>query len=91
MHLHGIVREAALEEFPPGSDRVEMVLKVQGVGAGQPRRIVIPFELLLRDPDLEPEAVAGHAFQAEVAEAETGRWLVAEITFASRRVLRPEG
>jgi hypothetical protein len=89
MQLRGIVRAATLEEFPPGSERVNMVLKVQGVGAGQPRTIIIPMEILLRDPDLEPEAIEGHAFRAEVAEAEPKRWLVTEIAFADRRILRP--
>ncbi|MBX6314255.1 MAG: hypothetical protein IRY99_15285 [Isosphaeraceae bacterium] len=88
MHLHGIVQTAELEENPPGSDRIEMVLRVQGVGPGQPRRLVIPFEMLLEDPSLEPETIAGHAFQAEVTEAEPRRWVVTAITFAARRVLR---
>jgi hypothetical protein len=91
MQLRGIVRAATLEEYPPGGDRVEMVLKVQGVGAGQPRTIIIPFEVLLADQELEPEAVEGHAFQAEVVEDEPNRWLVAAITFARRRILRPPG
>jgi hypothetical protein len=43
MHLRGIVQAADLEENPPGSDRIELVLRVQGVGPGQPRRIVIPY------------------------------------------------
>lgn len=88
MHLRGIVQSATLEEFPPGSDRVEMVLRVQGVGAGQPRKIVVPFEILLQEADLDPEAVAGHAFEAEVTEAEANRWLVTAIAVASRRILR---
>ena len=36
MHLHGIIRTATLEEIPPDSGNIEMVLKIQGVGAGQP-------------------------------------------------------
>ncbi|HEX8203456.1 MAG TPA: hypothetical protein VF590_23470 [Isosphaeraceae bacterium] len=88
MQLRGIVRAASLEEYPPGGDRVEMVLKVQGVGAGQPRTIIIPFELLLRDQDLEPDAVLGHAFQAEAVEDGPGRWLVTTIAFAQGRILR---
>ena len=67
-----------------------MVLRVQGVGAGQPRRIVIPFDLLLQDQDIEPEAVAGHAFQAEVIEAEPKRWLVTAIAFTHHRILRKD-
>jgi hypothetical protein len=90
MHLHGIVRTATLTENPPGSDTIEMVLTLQGVGPGQPRTIVVPFDLLLQDPTLEPEAIAGHAFQAEAIEAGPTRWVVTEIAFASRRVLRSE-
>ena len=69
---------------------VEMHLRLQGVGPGQPRRVVVPFELLLRDPSLEPETIAGKAFQAEVVEAAPGRWVVADIAFGERRVLRSE-
>jgi hypothetical protein len=88
MRIHGIVRIATLEENPPGSDRIEMVLRAQGVGADQPRRLVIPYELLLEDPTLEPEQVAGKGFQAEVADRGEGRWEVVEIQLASGRVLR---
>ena len=30
-----------------------MVVRVQGVGAGQPRLLVIPFSVLLADPELD--------------------------------------
>jgi hypothetical protein len=88
VHLRGIVQTATLEEFPPNSERIEMVLKVQGVGPAQPRTIVVPFELLLRDPSLEPEAVAGRGFEADVNQAGDRRWVVSRIAFAGR-VLRP--
>jgi hypothetical protein len=88
VRIRGIVQEATLQENPPGSDTIEMVLRVQGVGPGQPRTIIIPFELLLQDPTLEPESIAGHAFQAEVTEAEPRRWVASEIAFAARRILR---
>jgi hypothetical protein len=90
MHLHGIVMSATLAENPPGSDRIEMVLRVQGVGPGQPRSVVVPFEVLLNDPTLEPDLVAGHAFQAEVTEEAKHRWVVTKIEFAANRVLRGE-
>ena len=32
MRLHGLIRSAELQENPPGSDQIEMVLLVQGVG-----------------------------------------------------------
>jgi hypothetical protein len=88
MRVRGIVQSAELAEDPGGSDRVEMILWVQGVGRDQPRRLVIPFELLLQDSSLDPENVCGHGFQAEVDEAEPGRWIIREVGFASGRVLR---
>jgi hypothetical protein len=88
MQIRGIVRIATLEENPPGSDQIEMVVRVQGVGAGQPRLLVVPYTLLLADPELDPEIIQGKGFQAEVAQDESGRWLVTEIAFASGRVLR---
>lgn len=91
MHMHGIVMSADLEEDPPGSGAIDMILRVQGVGAGQPRRIVIPYALLLRDEALDPESIQGHAFQAEVEEAAPKRWVVNEIAFANNRVLRGDG
>jgi hypothetical protein len=88
MHLHGIVMAAELVEEPPESGRIEMALRIQGVGPGQPRRIIVPFERMLSDPSLEPDLVAGKAFQAEVIEVESKRWEVVEIAFAERRILR---
>ena len=90
MHMHGIVMSAALEEDPPGSGSIDMVVRVQGVGAGQPRRIVIPYALLLLDEGLDPEAIQGHAFRAEV-EQDGKRWVVREIALAGKRVLRDDG
>jgi hypothetical protein len=88
MRMKGIVQSAGLEENPPGSDAIEMILKVQGVGAGQPRKVVIPFDLLLQDLSLDPDAVEGHAFEAEVEQAPDARWLVTQIQFAEKRILR---
>lgn len=88
MHIHGIVRVATLEEDPPGSERINMVLRVQGVRPGQPRLLVVPYELLLTDPGLEPEQVQGKGFEAEASEDASGRWVVVEIAFAAGRVLR---
>jgi hypothetical protein len=90
MRLRGVVRTADLQENPAGSDRIEMTLKVQGVGPGQPRSVVIPFELLLENEALDPEGVSGRGFDAEVSQDEDGRWVVSVIAFASK-VLRPEG
>lgn len=88
MRIRGIVRTATLEENPPGSDRIEMALRAQGVGPDQPRTFIVPYDLLLADPELDPDAVQGKRFEAEVDEAEPGRWVVREIAFASGQFLR---
>jgi hypothetical protein len=88
MQIRGIVRTATLAENPPGTDEIEMTLRVQGVGAGQPRLLIVPYELLLQNPSLDPEVVMGKGFQAEVVELEPGRWVVVDISLASGRVLR---
>ena len=88
MRIRGIVQTATLEENPPGSDRVELILRVQGVGPGQPRTFVVPYDLLLTDPDIDPDTVPGKRFEAEVDEAEPARWVVSEIAFATGQFLR---
>ncbi len=90
MHIRGIVQAATLEENPPESETIEMVLRVQGVGPAQPRTLVIPYALLLQDETLDPEAVVGRGFDADVEQTEERRWIVSRIAFASR-VLRPPG
>jgi hypothetical protein len=90
MRIHGIVRIATLVEEPPGTDRIEMQIRVQGVRPDQPRLLVVPYELLLGDLTLEPDQVQGKGFDAEVSQNEAGRWIVAEIAFATGRVLRAE-
>ena len=90
MQMHGIVMTATLAEEPPGSDLVEMRLLVQGVGRGQPRKIVVPMDLLVANPEIDPDAIQGHAFQAEVEEVSPQRWVATEIGFAQNRVLRSE-
>jgi hypothetical protein len=88
MRIRGIVQSATLQENPPGSDQIEMVLRVQGVGPGQPRILVVPYDLLLTDEGLDPDLVQGKGFQAEIGEDPTGRWVVTEAVFAAGRVLR---
>ncbi len=91
MHIHGIVMSATLKDDPSHAEQVELELAVQGVGAGQPRRIVVPMSVLIANPDIDPEGIKGHAFQAKVEqEAGGGRWVVSKIAFASGRVLRPD-
>ena len=90
MHVHGIVMTATLEEVAGDADLVEMHLVVQGVGPGQPRRVVVSMDLLIAQPEIDPETIAGHAFDAEVRQEGPKRWVVESISFAARRVLRPE-
>jgi hypothetical protein len=91
MRIKGVVRIATLQEIPPGTDQIEMVLKVQGVKPDQPRLLVVPYELLLSDPTLDAEQVQGKGFEAEIGEDDGGRWIVVEIAFAAGRVLRAPG
>jgi hypothetical protein len=88
MQIRGVVRVAELQEHPPGSERIELVLSVQGVSPGQPRRLIVPYEYLLRETSLAPEDVQGRGFAAVVHQDEAGRWLVDELAFAAK-VLRP--
>jgi hypothetical protein len=88
MRIRGIIRVAALQENPLGTDQIEMLIRVQGVRPEQPRLLVVPYELLLGDETLEPEQVQGKGFEADVNEDSDGRWVVAEIAFATGRVLR---
>ena len=48
-----------------------MVLRVQGVGARAAPALVIPYELLLADQDLDPEQIQGKGFEAEADERRT--------------------
>ncbi|HWE39562.1 MAG TPA: hypothetical protein VG406_23640 [Isosphaeraceae bacterium] len=91
MQLHGFVMSAELVEEPPESGTIELVLRVQGVGPGQPRRLVVPFAMLLADESLSPEGVRGRPFEAEAVEERPGRWVVAMLAVGDRRVLREEG
>jgi hypothetical protein len=91
MRIRGIVQTAVLEENPPGSDQIEMILWGQGVGPDKPRQIVVPYALLLQDSALDPDQIRGHGFQAEIQQNEDGRWIVSEIAFAAGNVLRGPG
>lgn len=89
MQIRGVIQSAELREL--GEDQVEMDVRVQGVGPGQPRRLVVPFALLVADPTLDAEAIGGHGFEALVEQEGAGRWVATEFRVAARRVLRPEG
>lgn len=84
MVLKGFIREAELQEHPIGSESIEMILKVQGVGPGQPRALVVPLALLLQRPELEPDEIKGRSFAAEVEPDAEGRWVVLDLTLAGR-------
>lgn len=72
MRIRGIVRTATLQENPPGTDQIEMLIRVQGVRPEQPRLLVVPYGLLLGDETLDPEQVQGKGFEAEVSEDSAG-------------------
>jgi hypothetical protein len=91
VQIRGIVQSAELQENPPGSDRIELVIWALGVGPDKPRSVVLPYDLLLLDSSLDPDQIQGHGFQAEIEQDETGRWIVREIGVASSRVLRGDG
>lgn len=88
MLIRGVIQSAELREL--GEDQVEMDVRVQGVGPGQPRRLVVPFGLLVADPTLEPDTIAGHGFEAVLDEPTPGRWIASEFRVMPRRVLRSE-
>lgn len=89
MTLHGFIMSAELAENPPGSDRIEMTIRVQGVGPGQPRRIVVPYDVLLADPDLDADDAVGRSFEADVEETAGPRWVASRLRL-SGRALRPK-
>ena len=91
MQLRGIVMSAALDENPPGSERIELTLWLQGVGPGKPRRIVVPYELLLSDPCARRRSRPGPRLRGRGRARRAGRWIVAAIGFADGRVLRDPG
>jgi hypothetical protein len=90
VRIRGIIRGATLVEFPEGSDEIELSLELQGVGPGQPRWIVVPYKTLLEVPELEPETVLGHGFQAEVEQETAKRWVVRSLEVAGSVVLRAD-
>ncbi len=87
MVLHGFIMSAELAENPPGSDEVELWLRLQGVGPGQPRKIVVPFSYLLTDDAIDTDDVAGRGFEAEVEQVAPNRWEVSRLVLAGK-VLR---
>jgi hypothetical protein len=87
MTLHGFIMSADLAEDPPGSGRIELTLRLQGVGPGQPRRIVVPYEVLLADPSIDADDVVGRGFEAEVEQTGASRWEVSRLSLAGK-VLR---
>jgi hypothetical protein len=87
MLIRGIIQSAEYAEDPPDSGQIEMLIRVQGVGRDQPRRLVIPMELLLENQALEPDSVRGRSFEAEVEQAPNGKWIVTRLGIAVKDVL----
>jgi hypothetical protein len=85
MTLHGFIMSAELAEDPPG--KIELTLRIQGVGPGQPRRIVVPYEVLLADPSIDADDGVGRGFEADVEQAGASRWEVSRLSLAGK-VLR---
>ncbi len=90
MQIRGFIRAATLQEVEPGGDQVELSLSLQGVGRDQPRKVVVPFELLVADATIDPDDLAGRGFAADVEQDTTGRWIVAQLELAARVLRGPE-
>ncbi len=82
--LHGIIQSAELFELDAEAGIIEMLLRVQGVGPTHPRKLVVPYELLLQDDKLDPDVLKGIGFEAEVEQAQDQRWVVRRITLAGK-------
>ncbi len=91
MTLRGFIRSAELLQDPHDENRVNLMASVQGVSPGQPRKILVPFEILLTLEDLDPDTVGGRAFRAEVETVENGAGIVTAIEVGPARVLREPG
>jgi len=88
MTIRGFIRSAELLQDPASEDRVNLLAAVQGVGPGQPRKILIPFEILVAQDDLDPDQLAGRAFRAEILCVENGMGIIAAIEVGPGRILR---
>jgi hypothetical protein len=86
MRIRGIVQDAWIDENPPRSQTIEMLLRVRDVGPDGPDLLVVPSELLFADPGLEPRSIAGQGFEAEVETSADGRWLVRFVQFGEAQV-----
>jgi hypothetical protein len=87
MRIHGIIQSAEYSEDPPDSGQIEMVIRVQGVGRDQPRRLVIPMEILLENQELEPDSVRGRSFEADVEQDANRKWVVTRLGMAVKDML----
>lgn len=86
MILRGIIRAGSLVETAEG--RLELILELQGVGPAQPRRVVVPHEVLVSESWLDPDDVAGRGLDAEIELADDGRWRATALHLGPGRVLR---
>jgi hypothetical protein len=87
MLIRGIIQSAEYSEDPPDSGQIEMLIRVQGVGRDQPRRLVIPLALLLENQSLEPDSVRGRSFEADVEQDKNRKWVVTRLGIADKDVL----
>lgn len=88
MTIRGFIRSAELLQDPGSEERVHLAAAVQGVAPGQPRKILIPFEILIAHDEIDPDTIAGRAFRAEIASVENGLGIVAAIEVGPGRILR---
>jgi len=86
--IKGFIQSAELLQDPASDDRVMMVARVQGVGPGQPRKILIPFEILIAQEDLDPETMAGRAFMGSYEQVIEATALINYIEVGPARILR---
>ncbi|MFM7593907.1 MAG: hypothetical protein ACKO85_19135 [Isosphaeraceae bacterium] len=92
MTIKGFIQSADLLQDPASEDRVMMIARVQGVGPGQPRKILIPFEILVAQEDLDPNTMAGRTFLGSYDQVIEGTALITYLEVGPGRVLRrPEG
>ncbi len=92
MTIKGFIQSADLLQDPADENKVMLLARVQGVGQGQPRKILIPFELLVQQEDLDPDNMVGRAFLAHYDEVIQATAIINSIEVGPGRVLRkPEG
>ena len=72
MRIRGIVRVATLEENPPGSDQIEMLIRAQGVRPEQPRLLVVPYDCCCATSRSSPTRSRARASRQRSRKNQTG-------------------